>query len=131
MFGDLTVDANWSADTVYDGVAPHGFVARTQDGSVVAGSFAGTFDGVALSGGTHYLLVERDGAGVTVRQPVGEDTDVGVAAPSAQQATALAADGSTVGIVPGVQQGGRFVFPWARSLNGHTVAAYRVASSGA
>jgi hypothetical protein len=93
---------------------------------VVAGSFAGTFDGVALTAGTHYLLVRRDAASVTVSQPVGGDTDVGVAAPSAERATALADDGSVVGTVPGAQQGGRFVFRYARFLNGQAVAAYRV-----
>jgi hypothetical protein len=126
VFGDLTIDANWSSDAAHDGVAPHGFAARTQDGSVVAGSFVGSYDGVALTDGTHYLLVRRDATSVTVRQPVGADTDVGVAAPSAVRATAIADDGSVVGTVPGAQQGGRFVFRYARSLNGHPVAAYRV-----
>jgi hypothetical protein len=125
VFGDLAVDANWG-DIVRDGIAPHGFLARTQDGGVVAGALAGTYDGVALSEGTHYLLFERAAAGVTVRQPVGADTDVGVVAPGARAATALAADGSPVGTVAGAQRGGRFVFRWERSLNGRAVAAYRV-----
>jgi hypothetical protein len=125
-FGDLTVDANWS-DAVHDGLAPHGFLARTQDGSVLAGALAGTYDGVPLSAGTHFLLFERDAGGVTIRQPVGEDTDVGVAAPSARTAVAVAADGSVAGTVPGEQRSGRFVFRWARTLNGVAVAAYRVA----
>jgi hypothetical protein len=127
VFGDLTVDANWS-DAVHDGMAPHGFLARTQDGSIVAGALAGVYDGVALSDGTHFLLFSRDAAGVTVRQPVGPDTDVGVAVPGAAYASAYAADGSFVGTALGEQRNGRFVFRWARMLNGREVASYRIAS---
>jgi hypothetical protein len=125
VFGDLTVDANWS-DAAHDGVAPHGFLARTQDGSVVAGALAGVYDGVALSDGTHFLLFSRDATGVTVRQPVGPDTDVGVAVPGAGYASAYAADGSFVGTALGEQRNGRFVFRWARMLNGREVAYYIV-----
>jgi hypothetical protein len=125
VFGDLTVDANWSADP-RDGIAPHGFLARTQDGTVVAGAFSGSYDGVSLTEGTHYLLFARDASGVTVRQPVGADTDVGVDAPAAGFASAYAADGSVVGTQLGQQRNGRFVFRWARLLNGREVASYRV-----
>jgi len=125
VFGDLTVDANWSG-AARDGMAPHGFLARTQDGSVVAGALAGSYDGVPLSDGTHFLLFSRDAAGVTVRQPVGPDTDVGVDVPGAGYASAYAADGSFVGTALGDQRNGRFVFRWARMLNGREVASYSI-----
>jgi hypothetical protein len=115
----------------YD-VAPGGFFARTAANDLLAGSFEGSFDGVSLSPGVHYVIVERDAASVTVRQPVGVDSDIAIEPPagSAFTATALASDGSQLGTVGGQLQGGRFVFRYARTINGRTVAGYRVAAAG-
>jgi hypothetical protein len=129
VFGDLDVLANWSPTNAYAsggyGLAPLGFLARTGDGSVVAGAFSGTFDGAALTPGTHYLVVERAGASVTVSQPLGADTDVTVDAPGTS-VTALAADGSSLGAVPAAAGGGRVTFRYAGSRGGRDVSAYRV-----
>jgi hypothetical protein len=135
-FGDLSVVANRDAATGYsvDGydIAPSGFLARTAGGDLLAGAFEGAFDGVRLSPGVHYVIVERGAASVTVRQPVGPDSDIAVEPPAswspgrALTASALAADGQVVGTVVGRVQDGRFVFPYAGSLNGRAVAAYRV-----
>ena len=135
-FGDLAVVANLGAAGSYavDGfdVAPHGFLARTRDGALLAGAFGG----VALAPGTHYLVVERDAASVTVHQPVGADTEVAIGPPTSWtagqtlQATALAADGTALGAVAGRVLGGRFVFSYAGALNGRRVDAYRVTPSG-
>lgn len=139
-FGDLTVVANWSASSTYAAagydIAPNGFLARTGDGAILAGAFRGAFDGATLSAGTHYLIVERDAASVTVRQPIGADTDVAVAPPSSWssgrtlQATAIAFDGTTAGAVQGKLQNGRFVLPYTGELNDHRIAAYRVTVGG-
>jgi hypothetical protein len=139
-FGDLAVVANMAAAGTYavDGfdVAPHGFLARTRDGSLLAGGFAGAFDGVALAPGVHYLVVERDAASVTVRQPVGADTDVAIRPPASWssgrrlQVIALAADGTVLGAPAGELRGSRFVFRYASGLNGGRVAAYRVTLGG-
>jgi hypothetical protein len=136
-FGDLDVVASLGAASTYpvdgSGVAPHGFLARTRDGSLVAGALSGTFDGVALSPGTHDVVVERTPASVTVRQPVGPDTELGVAPPAAWspglglRATALSADGTELGTVAGRLESGRFVFPYAGERDGLRVAGYRVA----
>jgi Domain of unknown function (DUF6259) len=84
-FGDLVVVANWNSAEGYAtggyGIAPNGFLARTADDRLVAGAFEETFGGVALSAGTHYLIVERDDSNVTVRQPLGADTEVAVEPP--------------------------------------------------
>jgi hypothetical protein len=135
-YGDLRVLANWKASVGYTaggyGVAPTGFLARTRDDRVIAGAFEGPFDGRALSAGTHYLIVERDETSVTVRQPLGADTDVAVEPPPswsvgrALLATAIAPGGEIVGTVNGELQAGRFVFRCARALGGQTVAAYRI-----
>lgn len=135
-FGDLVVVANNSGDHGYASggfdLAPHGFLARTKDDSVVAGSFTGSFEGAPLSPGTHHLLVEQDATGITVRQ-LGGDTDVAIRpAPSWSagrklEATALAPDGTTLGSVGGTSSNGVFTFHYAGSLAGGTVAQYRVA----
>jgi hypothetical protein len=139
-FSDLAVVANWDGSRSYavDGydVAPHGFLARTADGGLVAGAFQGSFDGVALSAGTHYLIVERDATKVTVRQPVGADTDVTIAPPSAWssgktlQVTAIDSAGTPAGSVQGSLRDGKLAFPYTGELNGRAVAAYRVTVSG-
>jgi hypothetical protein len=129
VFGGLDVLANWSSTGGYAtggyGLAPQGFLARTSDGSVVAGAFSGTFDGAALAPGTHYLVVERSGGAVTVSQPLGSDTDVTVAATGAT-VTALGRDGSALGTVPAVSAGGRVTFRYAASIGGRAVSTYRV-----
>jgi len=84
-FGDLAVIANWHPALTYavDGhrVAPGGFLARSDDGGVLAGVFAGYFSESVLSAGEHYLVVERTPHVVAVRQPVGADTVLAVDAP--------------------------------------------------
>jgi hypothetical protein len=133
VFGDLTVDGNWSSTSTYaDGgydVAPLGFFAQTKDGDVLAGAFQGAFNGTALAAGTHYLVVERSAASVTVHQPVGAETDVAITPPATWSsgqplhATALAADGSPLGTNTGRFENGRFVFHYAAG-----VPAYRIGS---
>jgi uncharacterized protein DUF6259 len=132
-YGDLTVVGNLAGSAAYaaegDGIAPHGFRARLADGSVVAGVFTGTFGGAPLTPGTHDVVVERTQAAVTVRQPIGADTDLAVtppAAPGPQQVLALASDGSTIAAVPASTSGGRVVFHYAGVVAGRRVAAYRI-----
>jgi hypothetical protein len=139
-YGDLLVVANRDAGRGYsvDGydVAPGGFFARTATNDLLAGAFEGSFGGVALSAGVHYLIVERDAAGMTVRQPVGADSDVAVVPPAMWSAgrtlgtTAIASDGTSLGPVEGRLQDGRFVFRYAGTLSGRAVEAYRVTVGG-
>jgi hypothetical protein len=121
-FGDLTVVANRSAAPVtVDGyaIAPKGYLARTP--TVLAAALTD-------ASGVHYVLVERSGAAVTVRQPVGADTTLSVEPPPGTQfdVTALAASGSPLGSVPAVVRDGRVAFAYAAALDGRPVAAYRV-----
>ncbi len=139
-FGELVVLANWDSTGVYAtgryGIAPNGFLAHTRDGRLLAGAFEDTFDGLALSEGTHYLIVERDETGVTVSQPLGADTNLAVEPPSSWssgrrlQVTAIAPHGSVVGPVRGELRDGRYVFRYVGELNNHPVAAYRVTVGG-
>lgn len=140
VFGDLVVVANDDPAAGYAvdgfGVAPHGFLARTRDGALLAGTFTGAFDGASLSPGTHHVLVERDAASVTVRQPVGPDTELAVDPPltwttgEPLEAVALADGGSTLGAVAGRIENGRFVFSYAGTLGGRAVSAYRIEAAG-
>jgi len=135
-FGDLVVLANWDSTAGYAtdryGISPAGFLARTRNDRLLAGAFEDTFDGVALSEGTHYVIVERDEASVTVRQPLGADTNLAVEPPLSWssgrplQATALARDGTVIGAVTGELRDGGVVFRYAGELNDHPVAAYRI-----
>jgi len=138
-FGELVVLANHGASARSSGafgIAANGFLARARDDSVLAGAFAGAFDGVQLSEGTHHVIVERDEATVTVRQPVGADTELAVTPPRswnagrALRATAIARDGSLAGPVAGTLRDGRFVFRYAAELNDRAVAAYRISLAG-
>jgi hypothetical protein len=132
-FGAFTVVANRSPERPYargvDTIAPHGFHARTRDGSLVAGAFAGTFGGAALSPGTHYLVVRREGASVVVEQPLGADTDVSVEAPPGRpvRVDALDAEGRLLGAVGAQLRSGRVQFRYAGTQSGRRVAGYRVA----
>ena len=136
-FGDLDVVANRDATQSYTaggfGIAPRGFLARTSDSALLAGAFITTFNGAPLSAGTHHVIVERNAASVVVRQPVGADTELVVDPPAswtatqALRATAIAADGTSLGTTGGSVENGKFVFQYAGVLNGRPVAAYRVA----
>ena len=127
VYGDFHVLANWSHEDSYstDGyaLAPLGFFARGQ--GVLAGEFAGSFDGAPLSPGTHFVLVESGANGVTVRQPVGDDTELTVEASSAQ-VTAYAPSGIALGAVPARLAGGRVSFHYAATFNASAVAYYRI-----
>ena len=131
-FGDLDVIGNLGAAQPYVadgyGVAPHGFLARTSDGSLVAADVEGSFDGVVLTAGTHDIVVERTANAVTVRQPVGADTDVGVVPPAGMAARVTAVDdqGRPLGVVGSSIANGHVVFRYASTLNGAHVDAYRV-----
>jgi hypothetical protein len=136
-FGDLVVVANWNSAGGYAtggyGIAPNGFFARTADDRLVAGAFEETFGGVALSAGTHYLIVERDDSNVTVRQPLGADTEVAVEPPPSWrfgrtlQATAICSRREDAWGRGRRASRRVFVLRYARELNGRPIAAYRIA----
>jgi hypothetical protein len=122
-FPNLSVVTNWNTSDAYTsngyGIAPNGFLARSNDGAVVAGTFKGTFDGFALSAGTHHLLVSQTASAIVVHQPLGADTQLAVKLPptwnaaQAVTATAYAPDGQPLGAVAGHVQSGHFVFDCA------------------
>jgi hypothetical protein len=135
-YPNLNVLVNWSGSDGYStsgyGIAPNGFLARSGDGVVVAGTFDGAFDGFALSGGSHDLVVTRTPSAVTVHQPLGNETQISVRLPSSWQAgsavhaEALARDGSVLGPISGTVQNGRFVFTCAASQPGLPAPTYRI-----
>ena len=134
-FGDLVVPANGTRRRPRGRPVRH--LAERIPSSHAGRSYPGrgiedTFDGLALSRGTHYLIVERDNVSVTVRQPLGADTNLAIEPPSSWssgqtvEATAIAPDGKIVGGIKGELRDGRFAFRYAGELNDHPVAAYRI-----
>lgn len=137
-YPNLSVLANWSPSATYTadgyGIASNGFLARSRDGAVVAGTFAGTFDGTGLSAGTHDLVVSRTSSAVTVHQPLGVETRLSVGLPSSWQAgwpvhaNVLGPHGFVGATVDGAIQNGRFVFTCAGALPGIPAPTYRITS---
>jgi Domain of unknown function (DUF6259) len=129
---NMTVLTNWNTGRTHSvdgyGIAPDGFLARSRDGSVVAGTFSGTFDGAVLSGGgAHDLVVMRAGSTVTVHQPLGSDTSVSVrlSGSGTVRVTATRPDGTTVPVT-GQVQNGRYVFVCAGPQPGLPAPTYRI-----
>ena len=137
-YPNLSVLANWSGSRTYTkdgyGIAPTGFLARSGEGALVAGTFSGAFDGFPLAAGTHDLVVTRTSSAVTVHQPLGDETQIAVRLPASWQAgravraTVLGPDGEPRGSVDGSIQNGRFVFTCAGPLPGIPAPTYRITS---
>jgi hypothetical protein len=137
-YPNLSVLANWSDTATYSvdgyGVAPTGFLARSKDGALVAGSFAGTFDGSPLAAGAHDLVVARTPTTVTVHQPLGADTQLAVRLPSSWQAgrpvhaNVVEPNGVIGASVDGTVQNGRFVFTCVGALPGISAPTYRIST---
>ena len=135
-FGGLHIVANWSptASLSLRGqvIAPNGFMAWSDDNSILAGEFSGSFNGAALLPGSHYVLVERSKTALVVRQPVGSDTLLANPAPagwSASQvprAVAFDANGVPIAGVPAWRSGKQLLFRYAHQVRGKAVAWYRV-----
>ncbi len=130
---DYSVTTNWNWERSHEadgfGIAPIGFLARAGT-DVVAGVFAGTFNGAPLSPGPHYLIVERGQTDVTVRQLLGEDTPVAIDPPRAWRpgeplrVSAFGPNAKPLGEVEGAVEGRRFVF----RMSGRGATFYRVSA---
>jgi len=125
-FVDTSVIANWHATEPYtvDGhtIAPSGCLARTDDGSLVAGVFLDRFLDEPLTAGLHYLIVETHPDRIVVRHPSGADTPFTVSVPEAWEVgkgisiQALRRDGQVVTAnVPSTVRGHRVSFRWNRA----------------
>lgn len=135
-FDDLAVVANWNAQAGYDvdgyTIAPSGFLARADDGSVAGGVFVNSFGGAPLSAGVHYLLVERGDGVVSVRHPSGPDTSVTVSLPAewdlsaGVQVQAMAGHGSAIGPVAVTLDGYRATFFCARMVANTAMEHYEI-----
>jgi hypothetical protein len=135
-FDDLSVIANWNVGSTWqvDGhtIAPSGCLARSDDGALLAGVFTGTLEGAPLSPGVHYLIIERGGEVITVRQPSGPDTSLRMALPpewasgTAVTVHAIARDGREIGTAPLTVDGAEGSFSYARTASGVAVDHYEI-----
>ena len=138
-FGSLSVIANWHPALTYavDGhrIAPGGYLATTDDESVLAGVFTVFFNGHALSAGEHYLIVERTPHIVTVCQPVGETTILSVDAPADWQpgerlhVWVLDRAGNRLGETGYWMDGRRVNFIYRQSWDGQRVGRYEIVNA--
>ncbi len=70
-WGAYSVTANFGRERVVVdgyGLPQHGFLARTDDGSLVAGAFEGLYGGAPLAPGIHVLLAERTAEGTSLKR---------------------------------------------------------------
>jgi len=141
--GEVTVVANFRDAATYTtngfSIAPEGFMATAPNGLLIAGVFSNLFNGAALAAGDHFIIVDRTGASaITVKHPVGADTQIRIARPSGWTngilATYILRDGSEV-LGPGlVTSSGTNLLVNLTKLapDGSTVAAFRIVdASGA
>lgn len=139
-FTGTTVIANQRADQsyVYGGhtIAPGGALVLRSDGFLTAG-ILWAFNGAALTAGDHYLIVEISADAITVRQPMGADTDIVLDRPGAwpQSATisanAFGYDGANLGQRPVVAEGQRLRLAYAARIGSREVAYVEVRTSAA
>jgi hypothetical protein len=138
QFGDLSVAANWGPSSYgLDGyqITAGGFLARTGDGAALAGVFTGQFNGAALSSGDHYVVTDRSGAVVNVRQPIGADTGLTIDLPTdwdrnlAIQVTAMDAGGAALGAVDAQVAQWQLTFQYAGSVSGRAVDHYEISGT--
>ena len=136
-FANLTIIGNWNASLPHDvlnhRLAPGGFLAEANDSAVVAGVFVDLFNGNRLSGGEHYLIVDRQASVVDVRQPIGSDTRLAVRTPDDWQTGrslevwALGHTGSRLGTVPFSMEGHDVKFNYTQAWkDGQPVVSYQI-----
>jgi uncharacterized protein (TIGR03437 family) len=139
-FGALTVIANWQPTSPYmvdgHGVLPGGYLARTSDSALLAGSFVNSFNGAAITSGEHHVIVQRVGKTVFVRQPVGADTDLTIALPSGWPAgdgvtvTAVGSTGASLGAIASTLTASNVTFHFAAKAGSAAVDRYEIADAG-
>lgn len=135
-FGDLSTVANWNPNATYatDGytIAPSGCFTRGGDGSLVAGVFTEQFNGGKLSEGPHYLIVERGGSVITVRQPSGAATSLTIPLPADWNAgggirmQALSRDNRVIAAAPAQINGNALTFAYEKAIAGTPVDRYEI-----
>jgi len=131
----VTVTANWRKSAGFPVgqqiLAPVGLLVERVDGTLKAGIFT-VYQGAALSDGIHFLIEERGEDAIVVRQPLGNDTGLTLAAlpgwdaSSRVVAEAFSADGVRLGQIDGSISGENVSFFYAGTLDGQPVAYYRL-----
>jgi hypothetical protein len=134
-FPAVRVIANWNSKRPYmvngTSIAPGGFLARSDSGSILAGEFSGRFNGHPLAHGTHYFIMEQAGSHVIVRQPLGSTTAVSIDLPgqlSELRLRVIAYDKQDrpIGKVSAAVRGGKVRFVYRKAIGRRSVASYRV-----
>ena len=138
QFGNTYALGNWQTTTFsLDGntVIPGGFMAWTGDGAMLAGFFQNSFQNQPLSPGPHAVVMERAPTLVSLRHPVGADTNLSVQVPSAWQngkplyAFAVDPNANLIGAVGTAVQGNVATVQALRAVGGTRASRFEIMST--
>jgi hypothetical protein len=134
-FETFSVVANWDETSSYAAgphtVPPLGSLVTSADGALTAGVLT-RYNGVPLSAGEHYLIEERGVREITVRQPLGADTELTLERlpvwrpNSPMAARAYTTSGQLIAIGPATVTAQGVTFGYRQRIEGHSVAYYKV-----
>jgi hypothetical protein len=79
VFQNYTIYTNWSNQIPRSAgkhvLSAQGFAVLADDGTLNAGIFAG-YNGIALTNGDHFIIEKRENGIITLKQPLGNDTQI-------------------------------------------------------
>ncbi len=134
-FEHFSVVTNWSRAVAYAAgpyvLPPSGAMVTSDDGSLTAGVFS-SYNGYPLRSGEHYLIEDRGLDTVTVRQPMGADTELTIRSLPSWQAAgspevwAVSKAGSRIDSVASSVTAEGVSFVYQSQLAGSAVAYYQI-----
>jgi hypothetical protein len=138
-FETYTVIANWDQGKEFiageNTLPPGGVQVSGANGALAAGVFT-RFNGLPLSAGDHYLIVDHSANEITVHQPVGADTPLTLDLPpdwdsgDSIQAWAYAAGDRPIGSVPITVTAQDITFVYQQKIAEQAVAFYKIFKPG-
>ena len=138
-FETCTVIANWDEGNEFTAgentLPPGGVQVSGANGTLTAGVFT-RYNGLSLSAGDHYLIVDHSANEIAVHQPVGADTQLTLDLPpdwdpgDSIQAWAYAAAGRPIGSVSITVTAQDITFVYQQKTAEQTVAFYKIFKPG-
>ncbi len=135
VFEHVAVITNWSGTMPYTVgpymLPPSGAMVTSDDGSLIAGVFS-SYNGRPLRTGDHYLIEQRHANTITVRQPMGDDTELTVRSMPGWQGAdapvvwAVSANGTLLGSVASSMTADGVTFGYQRQIAGVAISSYRI-----
>jgi Domain of unknown function (DUF6259) len=136
VFEHVVVITNWSSTTPYGvgsyEIPPSGAMVTSEDGSLIAGVFS-SYNGHPLRTGDHYLIEQHSADAITVRQPMGDDTELTIRNPLGWKiadepaVSAVSVDGIPLGPVASSATADGVTFVYQHQIAGVAVSYYQIA----